>query len=877
MSDSVSSPQRKVSRYRSQRQKAQQEQDLNDAPAVPAIPEDEAHDEDGVLRSKSRYRRKNGPGSESRPATASDQDYGALSHRPAAGAVRHSPPTTSQSPLSRVREGQRAESSPVRRVQQRRDGDHARDDSPSVRPGAFDRYHEDEESGSREMLHVRTRSSGRGPVPVSSLARPQLPPSIPSGELFPPPKPPPPTHIDGPPSSSQIKATTSTPMLPSYDDDDDEKGGCFGLFKRKRGVGASSAEKVPIARPVSNEGPQAILAGGGGIVPGTDAPVSAVNTGDRRVLVECGRSKMLFPVTPTTTPVELIKSASIAMSESINVRSAVILESFSTVGIQRPLRRYEHIRDVMNSWDSDKQNSLLLIDPRTGTSEAELSLTEVPKHRPTESTFLMHYSQKVGSWDKRFITLKPDGQITCQKDAEKSRDQVNVCHMSDFDIYSPTIEKIRKKIKPPKKNCFAIKSQEKTAMFESTQNFVHFFCTNDRRTADEFYNAIQGWRSWYLVNVMGEGVKAKPTEEQIHANAVANGYHSAQDTSHNTAHRKMDSMESHYQLGSFRPLVDVDQFNERPATSDGRPVRMGSRSGAPQRHSSTRAKGQHPPLALNRALLADDEPLGNLARRASVDSKRRSMDVGRPDQLDLGDRLGRNYSQRQRNGNASDRQDWTTSHNILNDKGGAPGRSARLSTDGMPNRRASVRQADDLQRRASRRGDNPHRQSVDLERTGSRSGAGAYKPLVDLTPAYKEPPQHANKGRGHRPDAVGPGNLIEAATSPDDPIGAPPSTDWRGRNANNSSPSHTYRPQTSQNTAPQPMKSVHRPAQSTSPEYGAPVTGPAFTGDGLLAGSPQGWGGGSRGRGVMDGSRAKGPLVDLSGEGKFAQGSLLNR
>ncbi|KAK6432785.1 hypothetical protein LTR95_011045 [Oleoguttula sp. CCFEE 5521] len=852
MSDSISSPQRKVSRYRSQRQRAQQEQDLSDAPAVPTIPETEAHDEDGVLRSKSRYRRKNVTGSDSRPATASDQDYAPSSHRPAAGATRHSPPATSQSPLSRVQEGQRAQASPLRRVQQTRDGCHSRDDSPSANPGAMESRYERDDS---------------------------LPPSIPSGELFPPPKPPPPIHIDGPPESSQIKATTSTPMLPVYEDDDDERGGCFGLFKRKRGVGASVGEKIPIARLASNEGPQAILAGGGGIVPGTDAPVSAVNAGDRRVLVECGRSRMLFPVTPTTTPIELIKSASTAMSESINVRSAVILESFNTVGIQRPLRRYEHIRDVMNSWDSDKQNSLLLIDPRTGTSETELSLAGVPRHRPAEAAFLMHYSRKVGSWDKRFITIKPDGQITCQKDAEKSMDQLTVCHMSDFDIYTPTIEKIRRKIKPPKKNCFAIKSQQKTAMFESTQNFVHFFCTNDRRTADDFYTAVQGWRSWYLVNVMGEGVKAKPAEEQLHATAVANGYHSAQDTSQNTAHGKMDSMDSHYQLGSFRPLVDMDHFNERPATSDGRPVRMGSRSGAPQRHSSTRAKGQHPPLALNRALLADDEPLGNLARRASVDSKRRSMDVGRPDQLDLGDRLGRTYSQRQRNGNTADRQDWTTSQNILNDNGGANGRSARISMDGMPNRRTSVRLADDLQRRSSRRENGANRRdaSVDLERTGSRSGAGTYKPLVDLTPAYKEPPQHANKGRGHRPDALGPGNLIEAATSPDDPIGAPPSTDWRGRNAHSGSPSNTYRPPTSQNMVPQPMKSVHRPAQSTSPEYGAPVTGPAFTGDGLLAGSPQGWGGGSRGRGVMDGSRAKGPLVDLSGEGKFAQGSLLNR
>lgn len=169
-------------------------------------------------------------------------------------------------------------------------------------------------------------------------------------------------------------------------------------------------------------------------MPGSDAPVSAVNAGDRRVLVECGNSRMLFPVTPTTTCVDLIKSASTTMSEKIDVKSAVLLEHFGTVGIQRPLRRYESVRNVMNSWDSDRQNSLILIDPRTGSSESELSMDGAPKKRPEEAFWLLTYSQRPGKWEKRYITLKSDGQITCQKDLDKPRDQFNVCHLSDFDI-----------------------------------------------------------------------------------------------------------------------------------------------------------------------------------------------------------------------------------------------------------------------------------------------------------------------------------------------------------------------------------------------------------------------------------------------------------
>ena len=106
------------------------------------------------------------------------------------------------------------------------------------------------------------------------------------------------------------------------------------MFRKKKEP-VSAADKTPIAREASNRGPRAILAGGGGVVPGTDAPVSAVNAGDRRVLVECGRSKMLFPVTPTTTPVDLIKSASTTMSEHIDVKSAIVLEYFGSVGVQQ--------------------------------------------------------------------------------------------------------------------------------------------------------------------------------------------------------------------------------------------------------------------------------------------------------------------------------------------------------------------------------------------------------------------------------------------------------------------------------------------------------------------------------------------------------------
>ena len=606
-------------------------------------------------------------------------------------------------------------------------------------------------------------------------------------------------------------------------------------------------------------------------MPGSDAPVSAVNAGDRKVLVECGRSRMIFPVTPTTTCVDLIKSASTTMSERIDVKSAVILEHFGTVGIQRPLRRYEPVRNVMNSWDSDQQNSLILVDPGTGISESELSISGAPTQRPEEAVWLLTYSQKPGKWEKRFITLKSDGQITCQKDLDKPRDQSNVCHLSDYDIYTPTQEKTKKKIKPPKRICLAIKSQQKSSMFESTENFVHFFCSNDRRTTDEFYDAVQSWRSWYLVNVMGEAKKPQSPDTY----AEKDGGISTSFTAH--GHKKMDSTASHYQLGSFKPLMDADQIGRRPsqrqAPRAARATSAEDRSNqlevgtAPTRRTSTRR--QNGPI---KPKLAEDEPLVNLVRHNTED--RKPSDPSQAEEFPPTSLLGRSVSTRQREAARNPQhQQLSVADNNLN---------RQVSSDGL-RRQTSTRR-------------NPRQvPSGDLGRSSSQranQGPGGHKPLVDLTPQYPEPPQFNPKvpmGRGHVPENIGPGGLlIDAATSPEDALGIPSSTDWRGRSHaptnqdltkqrsnSRSGADHqrSLRPTASQRRPPTARPSTARAAASDH----AANPGSAFTGEGLLAKSQEGWGGGTKGRGVIDGSRAKGPMVDFSGESLFAQGTLLNR
>jgi hypothetical protein len=736
-------------------------------------------------------------------------------------------------------------------------------------------------------------------------------PPAPVGHLFPPPKP---ADVlpagQGPPRSDQIRATKSMSEMPQAVSSTGNS--LFSKFKRKKedAPPMPPVDKSMISRPVAakNE-PNVIIAGGGGIVPGTDAPVSAVNAGDRRVLVECGRSRNIFPVTPTTTPVDLIKSAATVMSEKIEVKSAVLLEYFSTVGVQRPLRRYEHVRDVMNSWDHDRQNVLILIDPGIGTSEAELGIAGAPKARPEGANWPLYMSSKPGKWDKRIVTLKPDGQITCQKEAEKAKDIANVCHISDFDIYTPTVEKSRKKIKPPKRYCFAIKSQQKTSMFESTQDFVHFFSTADKITADSFERAVQSWRSWYLVNVLGEGkpapVAVVPIAQAGLGRSTTRRRSASKDPVH--SHRRNESTASHYQLGSFMPLFDMNQFDKNAEPV--RPAQTAPQASSTFQNCATRPIGsanidrktgtvraKHPPVTIqNKAVLRDDEPLANLTRHNSVGrNNRSSFDQNRRESLEFSadGLLGRQYSLRQKdNADRAEQQPqpFTNGPNLLN--GGV---GVGIAADGI-RRQTSVRNTSgELRRSSSVRDQNgafrPREGSVDLHRTNSRSREPP-RPLIDLTPTYREPPQHARKGKGFVPDTSQSGALIDNATSPEDPLGVPPSTDWRQRNRSASQGAHQQPsaaliaslanapPVPPAPTASDTVLAGHTRSRSVRRPTVTAASAP-FTGEGLLAGAQaqQGWGESARGRGVMDGSHTNGrPMIDLSAGSAFVQGSLLGK
>ncbi|KAL6875335.1 hypothetical protein HDV57DRAFT_168636 [Trichoderma longibrachiatum] len=239
--------------------------------------------------------------------------------------------------------------------------------------------------------------------------------------------------------------------------------------------------------------------------PDGDAPISAINGGERRVTVRCMSSTLKLEVTTGTTPEDILIAAAAQTQHDIDVETSVVIECYDTLGLGRRMRRYEHVRDTLNSWDRDQDNSLLVVPCDTPGDDDSLELSAVPQtDEPAPGfTIYLYHSPRPGKWNKRHVTLLNTGQMFASKRADAQvgdKDSTSLCHLSDFDIYKPRESEVKRHLKPPKKICYAIKSQQKTVVFPNGENFVHFFCTDDAATAHKFFSHVHAWRSWYIVN-----------------------------------------------------------------------------------------------------------------------------------------------------------------------------------------------------------------------------------------------------------------------------------------------------------------------------------------------------------------------------------------
>ncbi|KAJ5908650.1 hypothetical protein N7495_001332 [Penicillium taxi] len=575
----------------------------------------------------------------------------------------------------------------------------------------------------------------------------------------------------------------------------------------------------------SDQAPKYITSGGGGLIPGIDAPVSAVNAGERKVLVQYGDASTELVVTPLTTVQNLLHAAYDLLSKDINPETFILIESFCQVGLERPLRRYEHVRDVMNSWAHDADNRLIIIPPSGAEALAQVDAGNVSSKKPTETTVYVYYSRRPRKWDKRYVTLRADGQIMIGKKGN-STDMTNICHLSDFDIYSPNARALAKEIKPPKKICFAIKSQQKSSMFLSTENFLHFFTTNDRAEADKWYQVVQSWRSWYLVNELGAGREPEPELHVLNRSMTQKGG------------RQVNEPSLERQVGYTEPLINQATSVEqpRPTTATISPFARLKRDYGPSQSS-------YQPLSIDTSATGSDNE-SPMAR--SFGAEEGETGTFSPTGL-----LGRNYTQRQK---------------VMREREKEENRAKADPFTGMLSGSQNYSPAYSPAQQNSRSNTMTHAPDTLSSLAHTQSTKKQGKPLVDLTPIFQEAPQHLRKGRAVH---VEQGPLIDAATGPDHGTGSvaiPSATTWRR-------PDHDVPSQ-----APHRSNTIATARHEPAP-LGDNMQQNMFEPHSLLSRARKTTGASKPiGHGVATGDRlATRPMLDVAPENPFAEGSLLRK
>ena len=331
---------------------------------------------------------------------------------------------------------------------------------------------------------------------------------------------------DSPASQEEASRTTTTPPPPVEEKE---------LWSRMR---AGSDAIAPVNRAESKRAPKPLSSPPLPAPSASTAPLTAINSATRTVTIHHPPSNARFtlPITPATTARQLHYLATSHLSLP-NIPDLFLAESFSPLNLERPIRQYERIRDILNSWDSDDANLLILRSQPKPQSEGSstpnplspvaatptgLSLQTAPssptlpksKSETTTHSYKLHYSHRPSRWNKRTISLLPSGQLVHSANEK-------ICHLSDFDVYTPTStssppststsssttapSQFTKDVKPPRKFCVAVKSQQRSGIFEDKSSYVHFFCSGDGEVARGFWEDVHRWRGGYLWDALGDG------------------------------------------------------------------------------------------------------------------------------------------------------------------------------------------------------------------------------------------------------------------------------------------------------------------------------------------------------------------------------------
>ncbi|KAF9923714.1 hypothetical protein FBU30_006217 [Linnemannia zychae] len=180
--------------------------------------------------------------------------------------------------------------------------------------------------------------------------------------------------------------------------------------------------------------------------------------------------------------------------------------------IERPLRDFEVVLDVMKTWEADKDNKMIC---KSFPARNELTAQEVVRlvGPAGQESFVrphgwVHIEMKKSKWVKRYLHIT-DTAVYHSKDAKFTGESM-LCLLRNFDVYAVQVP--RKKA--PTKFGFALKSSDKIHLFETPEDdYIHYVCTDSGDSLREWLAGLRAAKGMFMYHANPEMIR----EGQKHA------------------------------------------------------------------------------------------------------------------------------------------------------------------------------------------------------------------------------------------------------------------------------------------------------------------------------------------------------------------------
>ncbi|KAJ3411255.1 hypothetical protein HDV05_002471 [Chytridiales sp. JEL 0842] len=159
-----------------------------------------------------------------------------------------------------------------------------------------------------------------------------------------------------------------------------------------------------------------------------------------------------------------------------------LFELCNDLGIERPLRDWEVVTDVISAWDTVNSTNAIVMKKYGYRS------TLVPKSisgRFPKVQGYLYTELKQGKWQKRFCALK-ESTLYYYTGPNYSGETV-LLRLTNFDVYTLTTRKRR----TPTNYCFALRSTQSVKIFEDKSDYMRFFCVDKQERLFDWVLAIR--------------------------------------------------------------------------------------------------------------------------------------------------------------------------------------------------------------------------------------------------------------------------------------------------------------------------------------------------------------------------------------------------